>query len=49
MKKYKATLKHDTGKFSVITYAPDEATARHKIETFERCPPSAIIKIKEIK
>jgi hypothetical protein len=49
MKKYRATLKHDNGKVNVITYARSEEDARHKIETFENCPPSAIIKIKEIK
>lgn len=43
---YLLTVKHDRGKIKIRTAAQDEASARHIVETAERCPPSAIIACK---
>lgn len=46
MKKYKATLKHDSGQFVITVLASDENTAIQMICDSEGCPPASIIRIR---
>lgn len=49
MNLYKLTLKHDNGRFNIITSAPSEEIAKYKIMEAENCPACAITKVKLIK
>lgn len=49
MKKYRLTLKHDSGKHRIVTWATDEKTAREIVCKSERCPNNAILKVEHLK
>lgn len=44
--KYRLTIKHDNGKFNVVTAATSESAAIHIVSCAECCPLTAIIKVK---
>lgn len=45
MKRYKVTLKHDNGKYTLIGYADNQQQAIDALKKAEKCPDSAILKI----
>jgi hypothetical protein len=48
MKRYKLTIKHDTGKVNIFTRANDEQQAIEKVCNSEGCPKTAIIKVTQL-
>ena len=47
--KYKATLNHDNGRFSIVLSAKDKDSAIKQICNAEKCPKSAIFRIIQLK
>ena len=47
MKKFRLTLKHDSGTFNLITFARSKRQAIYSVCQAEGCPERAIVKIKQ--
>ena len=46
---YRATLRHDHGRFRLTVFAPSEESARRMICAAEGCPERSILKVEKLK